>query len=188
MLNGIDPIIIFEFSKKVEPTFVGPTEPSLLQRFSIVSHDPTVVAFPPIPIYLSETLTGLFIESEDKSIDIDTETETLTNGGTPDVNQKGISSVVTVNLVGKKNSIGLSLLSAMVDLLYEKVTSKEYTITYLHGATTVFRGLLHSYNVSQNAENDKLSIKFEISKGSKQPVKPPGVPAVVPSTGTIPVG
>jgi hypothetical protein len=103
------------------------------------------------------------------------------------VSQKGISSVVAVNLIAKKNSLGLSLLSAMIDLLFDKVTSQEYSITYLHGATTVFRGVLHSYAVNQNSSNELLSIKIELSKGTKTPVKLPEIPVVPKATGALPL-
>lgn len=180
MLNGIDPIIIFQFSKLVT------TDGDPLIPVALAS--PIVVDYPPIPIYLSETLTGIYIDSEDKNVDLQTETETLTNGEAPDTNQKGIGSTVSINLVAKKNSIGLTLLSAMIDLLFEKVTSKEYAITYLHGATTVFRGLLQSYSVNQNASSELMTIKIDLTRGTKQPTKPNQIVSVPGSTGTLPGG
>ena len=63
------------------------------------------------------------------------------------------------------------LLSSLMDTLMDKVTSKEYAITYLHGATTIFFGLLHTFSVEQTSQNELLSIKIELSKGSKQPVQ-----------------
>lgn len=188
MLGGLDPVIIFQFSRNVDSDFIGPPEPSPLARIPIISQIPTVVDEPPIPIYLSENFTGIFIDNEDKNIDIQTETETLSNGGTPDVNQKGIANIVTINLLAKKDSIYLALLSVMADVCYEKVTSKEYSITYLHGPIIVFRGLVHSIGLSQNADNDLMNVKIEITKGSKNPTKPSGVPTVPGFTGTIPGG
>jgi hypothetical protein len=183
MLGGIDPVIIFQFSKLADTGFGD-----FISKIPVISQIPTVIAQPPIPIYLSETLTGIYIDSEDKNVDIETETESLSDGSTPEVNQKAIGSVVSINLVAKKNSLGLTLLSAMIDLLYEKVTSKEYAITYLHGATTVFRGVLHSYSVNQNASNELLTIKIELSRGQKQPQKAAGIPSVPGVIGTLPGG
>lgn len=183
MLGGIDPVIIFQFSKLADTGFGD-----FISKIPVISQIPTVIAQPPIPIYLSETLTGIYIDSEDKNVDIETETESLSDGSTPEVNQKAIGSVVSINLVAKKNSLGLTLLSAMIDLLYEKVTSKEYAITYLHGATTVFRGVLHSYSVNQNASNELLTIKIELSRGQKQPQKPAGIQSVPGVIGTLPGG
>lgn len=167
MLNGIDPIIIFQFNKALPESVT-----QALAKIPIVSEIPASLPLPPIPIYLSENLTGLFIDTESKSVDIDTNVETLTDGTAPEITQKGISSIVSVSLTANKNSIGLSLLSAMIDLLFEKCSSREYSITYLHGATTIFRGLLQSYQVSQSADTDLLNIQFEISKGQKTPEPP----------------
>lgn len=181
MLGGVDPIIIFQFSK------LAPIAGETISKIPVISKIPTLIEMPPIPIYLSQTLTGLHIDAEDKNVDIETETQTMTDGTTPAVDQKGISSMITINLLAKKDSVGLSLLSAMIDQIFDKVTSKEYAITYLHGPITVFRGVLHSFAVNQTASNDLLSIKIEISKGQKQPTKAPEVPTVKPSTGLVPL-
>jgi hypothetical protein len=182
MLNGIDPIIIFQFKKAF------PSVSDALAKIPLVSQIPTVVEAPPIPIYLSEDLTGLFIDSESKSIDSDTTTETKTDGSAPDINQKGINSVVKIEIVANKNSLGLTLLTALSDLLYEKLTSKEYSVTYLNGAVTVFNGLIHSFSIQQSANNELYNISIEISRGQyKSPTKVELVPTVSPSTGALPL-
>ena len=173
MLNGIDPIIIFQFSKLANTALA-----SVIGRIPIVSEIPTLIPMPPIPIYLSETLTEIQVDNESKNVDLETNTETMSDATTPDVNQRGIGNVVSINLTAKKSSVGVTLLSAMIDQLFDKATSKEYAITYLHGPITVFGGVLHSYSVEQGADNDLLSIKIELSKGQQQPVKPPGIPSV----------
>lgn len=188
MLGGIDPVIIFQFSRNVDESFVGPPEPSPIARIPVISQIPTVVDEPPIPIYLSESFTGIYIDTEDKNIDIQTETETRTDGQAPDVNQKGIANIVTVNLLAKKTSIYLAVLSVMSDVLFDKVTSKEYAVTYMHGPIIVFRGLLHSISLSQNSDNDLMSVKIEITKGSKNPTKASPIAAVPGSTGILPGG
>lgn len=181
MLNGIDPVIIFQFAK------LAPSLGSTVQKIPLISEIPTLIEMPPIPIYLSEKLTGIYIDSEDKNVDISTDTETKSDGSDPDVNQKGIGTTVAINLTAKKDSLGLALLSAMIDQLFDKVTSKEYAITYMHGPITVFRGVLHSYAVNQNAENELLSIKIELSKGAKQPQKPDTTVVVPKTTGAVPL-
>lgn len=166
MLNGIDPVIIIQLSK------LAPNVGEFLkEKIPSSARVPTLLEQPPIPIYLSESLTGLFIDSEDKNVDINTDIETLSDGSQPEVNQKGIGSSVTVQLKGKRDSVGLILLSAVMDLVFEKVTSKEYSVTYMHGATTIFRGNVMGYQVNQNAGSDLLSVSLTISKGQKQPSK-----------------
>jgi hypothetical protein len=181
MLAGIDPIIIFQFKK------LAPSLGAVLSKIPVVSDQKTLIEMPPIPIYLSEKLTGIYIESEDKIVDIETDTETLSDGKEPEVSQKGISSTIAINLVARKDSLGLALLSSMIDIAFDKATSQEYSITYLHGPIIVFRGLLQSYQANQNSSNELLSIKMEITKGGKSPVKVPDVPVVPRVQGVVPV-
>lgn len=179
MLNGLDPIIIFHVAK------LAPSLGDLIAKIPVISQIPSVVELPPIPIYLSEEFFGLYIDSEEKSVDISTDFQTKSDGSTPDVNQTGVSSVVTVNLIGKKDSISLILLSALMDYVFDKVTSKEYAITYIHGPTTIFRGLLQNFSVSQQANTDLLTIKIELTKGQKQPTPASSVPTVNPVNTSI---
>lgn len=183
MLGGLYPVIIFQFSK------LAPSVGETLSRIPLISQIPTVIDQPPIPVYLNEQTFGIAIDSESKKVDIETDTETLTNGETPDVNQKAIQSGVEISITGKQDALALILLSSLIDLVFEKVTSKEYSISYMHGATTIFRGVLHSYSIETIEGTDKLSIKLVISRGSKNPAKPNAVGSVPNSgTGPIPVG
>lgn len=182
MLNGIDPIIIFQFSK------LSPEASTALARVPVISKIPTLVDAPPIPVYLSEEITGVYIDTEDKTIEIETTVEGKADGATPDVSQKPLGETLTINLVGNKNSLGLTLLSAMSGLILDKAISKEYAITYLHGAITIFRGLLNSFAVTQQANSDLLQIKIELSRGEvKTPKKPDDVPIVPKVTGVVPL-
>lgn len=181
MLGGIDPIIIFQFAK-LAPSF-GET----VSKIPVLSKVPTLIEMPPIPVYLSENITGLFIDTESKSVDLETDTETMTDGSAPEVTQKGIQSGIEVNIMARKDSLGLTLISALIDQVFDKATSKEYAITYLHGPVTIFRGLLHSYAVEQSAENELLRIRINLSKGSKTPAKPSEIPVVGKVTGGLPL-
>lgn len=179
MLNGLDPIIIFNF-KKIPAGVEGN------EKIPLVASIVNAIPLPAIPIYLSERLTGVYIDSEDKNIDIHTETKTLSDGGAPEADQRGISSIVTINMIASKNSLGVALFSALADLVFPKVTSKEYSITYLHGAVTVFGGLLNSFSITQNANDDRFNIVLSLIK--PPPVATKTIPEVAKNTGTIPVG
>lgn len=172
MLNGLDPIILFNFYKST------PTQLQSLAKIPLVADIVDTIGLPPIPVYLSEKLTGLYIDNEDKNIDIQTSTETLSSGETPIVQQKGINSTVRINLIASRDSIGVTLLSAMADLIFQKVTSKEYSITYLHGAITVFGGLLHSFSINQNANDDLYNISIELARGGISTAEPTKLPVI----------
>lgn len=184
MLGGLDPIIIFELYKTEDSTQADSTGKIPVGTKRTLSFARQAV----IPIYLSENLTGLFISKEDKSVDIGTDTETFIDGSAEDVLQKGIGAGVNITIHCKKDSIATMIFSSVVDLLFEKVTSKSYSITYLHGATTIFRGVMHKFSSSQSADNDLLEITIELSKGQKQPTATQQVPTVAGSSGPIPVG
>ncbi len=182
MLNGVDPIIIFNLKKKIpDPTFVGPNKPTI----PIVAAVENSIDLPLVPLYLSERITGIYIDSESKTMDIDTTVDTLSSGETPNINQRGIQNSVKIEMIARSSSIGVSLFSAMADLIFPKVTSKEYSITYLHGAITVFQGLIHSFSITQNSENDLYKISLELIKPSAL-LKAP-VPTVLKQTGTVPL-
>lgn len=187
MLGGIDPVIIFQFSKKVPSTFVGPTAPSFVAKIPLVSQVPTFVQQPPIPIYLSRQITGLIIGSEERNIDIATDVETTTDGSTSVVTQKGINSTLSVTLIGRKNAVGISLVTAMMDQLFEKATSGEYAVSYFHGAMTIFRAKIQSFSASQEPGTDKIELKIELTKGQKDPEVKAAVPEVSRFTGAVPV-
>lgn len=181
MLNGIDPIILFNFFE------LTPSLEKTLQKIPIISKVVDKVDLAPIPIYLSERISGMYIDSEDKSIDIETTTETLADGSDPQVDQKGLASTVRINLVASKNSVGVTLLAAMADLCLKKVTSKEYSIDYLHGAVTVFGGVLHSFQISQVADNDLYNISIELSRSGVKTKAKASVPEVEANSGVIPL-
>ncbi len=184
MLNGVDPIIIFNFKKKISADVPLGKFPMTEAEAMADQASKPLIDLPFIPIYLSEKLTGVYIDTEHKNIDIDTNIETLTSGNAPITQQRGIQSTVKIEMFAKRDSIGISLFAALSDLIFPKVTSKEYSITYLHGAVTVFGGLLHSFSIQQNSNNELYNISLELIKPA--PVK--GLVPIVPKlTGAIPL-
>ncbi len=155
MLNGIDPIIIFEFSKNISEKGASgvPVAKSILTKLPL----------PFIPIYLSEAITGIAIESEEKNIDIDTSVETPLNDDEI-INQRAIGNVIKISMVASKDSIGLTFLSAMSDKIVPMITSREYAITYVHGAIVVISGYLHSFSITQNSNDTLFHITLELIK------------------------
>lgn len=184
MLNGLDPIIIFQLMK------LTPAAQETLASIPLLSRLNPKTPLPPIPIYLSEKITGLYIDSESKNIDIDTKNDSSAIGDPALVTQNSIGSVLTVNLIGSSDSLALTILLALMEILLDKVNSQEYQITYMHGAFTVFGGLIHGFSIEQNPNDSRYHIKLEIAKGraksKAQQVgeKPDAVR--LPSTGSTP--
>lgn len=180
MLNGIDPIIIFNFKKIIPAATVTKAETPL-------TDDQPSILLPVIPMYLSERLTGVLINSESKSVIIQTDTETKSNGTKPENNQKGVENTVKIEMTASKDSIGVSLFGAMSDLIFEKVTSKEYSITYLHGAVTVFGGLLHGFSINQSDDSDLYKMTLELIKPAATATQATGITNVPKVTGAVPL-
>jgi len=160
-LNGIAPIILIQFSKSI------PGLDEVLAKIPLASDVVAKIGLPPIPIYLDEKLTGIVIDTELKSIEIDTKIDTATDGSTPAVNQKALGSTVTVTAWASQDSIGVTLLSALCDLILEKVTSQDYSISYLHGPIVLFNGLLHSLSFEPQQNDDRIRINLVLSRGGK---------------------
>lgn len=181
MLGGISPVIIFNFTKafpQIQSTFSTiPVVSTFVDKVGLVS----------LYVYLSEELTGLFIDTQSKNVDIQTDVETLSNGEEPQATQKGLANIVRVSLKARNDSIGIMLLSALIDQVFERVTSKEYSVTYFNGAVTVFEGLLQSFSIEESSENDLFQVSFEIHGGGTKTKPGASVPKVAKVTGAAPL-
>lgn len=171
MLNGVDPILIFRMKSKSLSKSVG----SLWAKMPLVSENSTLIDMPAIPVYLSQTLTGLLVLDEDKSLEITTDTQTLavadTDGETVETTQKGSASTVTISMTAKKNSIGWTLLAALLDTCFEKLSTREYSVSYLNGSTFIFDGLIDDLKTSTDSDTDKVNIVLTLTRGRKEPKK-----------------
>jgi hypothetical protein len=197
-LNGLSPIILFQLYKKVQTA-----APATQSKIPLVSDIAASVkaTYAVIPLYLDEQLTGIMVDTESKNIDIETKPDGLTSGEAGPVNQKPLGSITTVNLIAKRDSVGLTILLALSELLLDKAVSQEFEVTYINGAITVFGGLIHSFSFDQGGNDDLLKLKLEIARGrpksksvvveqdpnatrlaSTGSVPPAGAPTVTPST------
>jgi hypothetical protein len=192
MLNGIDPLIIFEFSKDVDPDAKKELQNCLKDCLGgkgvpVQAREPEKEWLPPIPVYLSEKITGLYIDSTQKNIDIETTVEPTADDEDPIVNQKGVNSTITLNMVASSKSIGLTLMLALSDLIFKRVTEKDYRVTLFYGAVTIFGGYLRTFAVTQTADNDLYQITLELTSGKIATQDKPQTPTVPKITGATPL-
>jgi hypothetical protein len=184
MLGGIAPILIFTF-----PPALGIDLTKLLGGIPLIG-DALADIGVPIPIYLDENLTGVYIESESKALDIDTDIVPVyrTNGSVSNfINQSGINNLVTINMLANKDSLILSVLLALNDMVFSKLVSGKYKLSYINGTTLIFGGLLHSFSVNSNSDDTLLKITMQIQKNNQnkpsiitQYLNVPAVPGVTP--------
>ena len=186
MLNGVDPILIFHFYNKDSSSFLaGLGVPDSISNAAGI----------PVPIYLSEAQTGIYVTSETGGLDIQTEVEPVVEKdpitqetAAPKINQKALDSTVTINMIAKRDSILLTALLASANLILKKIVSKEYGITYLNKTTVIFGGLLNRFQTTINENDDLVRIELVISTSQQNNTKTPTGPAPIPvKTGTVPL-
>ncbi len=162
MLNGIAPLLIFhlypEASSAAAKTLAG-----IPKVGDFISQNVGI----PIPIYLDRRLTGIQLDNENKGIDVDTEFRQSFDPEVPSKYvQKGLNSLVSINMIAQKDSILLTVLLALSDQIFQRVVRQSYGISYLHGPTAIFNGLLHGFSSSVSADDDLYRIVLQISKAN----------------------
>lgn len=181
MLNGVAPIFLFNFFKLTESAQAS------INKIPVVATIVNAIGLPPIPLYLDEKLTGIYVDSESKNIDLETDMEASKDGKATSVRQRPVNSSVSIEMLANKDSLGLTILSAMMDVILPRVTSREYSISYLHGAVTVFNGQLNSFAINQNADNDLYRISINLTRSSQATILPSPIPVVGKTTGAVPL-
>jgi hypothetical protein len=182
MLGGVAPILIFSFSPQITQSAFGgiagiPVVGDVLPNLGI-----------PIPLYLDENLTGIYVESESKAIDIDTNVQPRYDGKPPSIDQRGLQNLVTVNLIATQQSVVLTVILGLIDMIFQRVVQASYKVSYINGATTVFGGLLHGFQTQQGSNDNLIHITLQIQKGKENVPNPPNVTSVLPKiTGATPV-
>ncbi len=156
MLNGIAPLFIFNFYKALPQLDVSgvPVVSLFFDKIPLV----------PIPIYLDEKLTGIFIQNEDKHTDCETVIQPKIDGSAGEVTQRGINSSVTIQMLARTDSAIVSILIAMADIIFDKLVKQEYSVTYINKSITVFGGLLQNFSVVQNKNNNLYEISITVAK------------------------
>lgn len=168
-----DPVLVIYFEPSKETVVAGKSTPF-------------------IPVYLSEKLTGLYVDTERSGLSISTDnivSVTKKEDGTKvfgnlEVQQKGETQKVEVGLIGRRNSMGLNLLLPMLKTIYDNVMAKkDYRIAYFHTNTLIFDARLADLDVNQSRENDLVAIDIGLEvaplqeKETNDPVKVVANPA-----------
>lgn len=166
MLNGVAPILIFHFYNK--------DVAGLLSGIPFGAEIGDAVGIP-VPIYLDERITGIYVDSESRGVDLVTEVEPVldkdpTTGEVqkPQVKQTALDSQITVYMFARRDSIMLTAFLALSDMVLSRVVSQEYGITYLNKSTTIFNGLLQRFSTSNGADDDLIRIEMTFSNAKQE--------------------
>jgi hypothetical protein len=183
MLEGVAPLLVFNF----QPVSLA-SAVTALAGIPIIGSTVSNLVGIPVPLYLDEKLTGIYVESETKAIDIDTNVQARSDGKPPSVDQRGLNNLVTINMIASRDSVILAVLLALNDQVFSKVVAKNYSINYFNGITTIFGGLLHGFSTTTGTNDDLIRITMQISKANSQSTAPSNVISVLPKvTGALPV-
>lgn len=186
MLNGVDPLLIFHFYNKGALDFLSdiPFAKTITNLVGV-----------PIPIYLSERLTGIYVDTETRGIDVTTKVDPTTEKDpltleveTPTVTQTAIDSTVQISMFATRDSILLTALIAMAEMILSRLITQEYGISYINGSTVIFNGLLHRFQTTINRNDDLVRIDFTLSNAKKDsPTPKVGPVPVTKVTGALPL-
>lgn len=190
MLAGLDPLLVITLKNKGILDFFGPS--SLTPGLGDVVLDAIGL---PIPIYLSERLTGIFVDSETRSIDVTTRIDPITTKNpltldveTPVVSQTSRDSQLTVNLLCRKGSILLTAILALMDIIVDRLVSGEYSISYMNGSTVIFGALLHRFGTSVSFDNDLIKMELVLSTAAKEDPTPKAAVSALPKVAGTTLG
>lgn len=168
-LGGIAPLIIFHFpslSSTVSDALQG------LNGIPFIGNKLATSIGTPIPIYLDKNLSGIVILSESQGLDVQEDTQPRTDGKPPIVNQKGLNSLVTIEMRAQKDSIVLTAIQSFADIIFSKVVQRNYSISYLSGSNTVFNALLHQFQTQVNPDDDLVQVTIQLSKANQKTPTP----------------
>lgn len=186
MLGGVDPILIFTFPQAPPPAPAGGVPVATQSAFDWLAQNVGI----PIPIYLSERGTGIYVESESGSLAIDTVAEKKYDE-TSKANvtyQRAIQNDVTVNLFAKRDSILLSVLLAMTDIIFQKIIGTNYNVAYINGPTVILNGLLQGFSRNTGLDDNLIRLSLHLSKAKEQKKLLTSSRDIAKNTGSIPVG
>lgn len=126
----------------------------------------------PLPVYLSEKLTGLCVDNESDSLTLSTDyVPKLTQDGAlsafggydVQVQQKGDTQQTRITLVGNKNSPGLNLLLPLLKTIMSYVFArKHYKIAYFHQNVLIFNARLAAYEMEPGSNDTKVTINITL--------------------------
>lgn len=160
-LNSVSPLIIFTL-KAVNP-FAG--QANLTGISSIANDIISVAGGLPIPIYLDESITGMAVDSEDRTLALETLTQQPQNGEKATLNQRGVTADLAINIECKKTSLFTQVILALAEQAYDLAVAKGCVVSYFHGAETLINGVLASFVTSQSADTEIMKIQIRVNKG-----------------------
>ncbi len=186
MLNGVDPLLIINLYNYGILDILNPASEL---------GDPSHAIPIPIVLYLSERVTGIYVDSETRGIDVETKIDPTTAKDPttlevlpPVVSQTSSDSQVTVNLLATTDCILLTAILALMDMIVARLVTAEYSIHYINGATCIFGAKLHRFSTSVSRNDNLVRIELTLSTAAKEtPTPKTPVESIAKFQGAIPL-
>ena len=140
MINGIAPLFIFTWKK------------------------PDGTSGIPIPIYLDEDLTKIYVDESDESLSINTETlADIDEQNAVKIVQKGLTQKTTISTILRDNSIvGFILLPLLKTIASKVLSDLDYNIAFIDKSIVIFEAKLVGYQKKQSREDDLIRFNIEL--------------------------
>jgi hypothetical protein len=153
-LNGIAPIIIFNFFKEIPI-------PAFLQGFT----KRTTIPLIPIPIYLDENLTKICINDYDRETTIDGLRDGVSSY------ERVSADVVNLKFVANKSNIVMTAITALIDVIVQNnVENKTYSITVFYDNIFILGAALENFNSRLIEGTDEREISIRLANRPKEKV------------------
>lgn len=161
-LGGLAPIIIFTFYKPI-PNFLAGLLPSSITRIPLL----------PIPVYLDEKVTGVQLDDYDRTITIDVMREGVS------AFERVSGDVVHLKFHAKKNSIVLTVLTALIDRVMKtfdenvvpKLDDRNYSLTIFYDNIFILDASLEEFSTRLKDGTDLREFSFTFSKRSEKKIE-----------------
>lgn len=180
MLNGTYPVIIFYLDKKIGSIMKGKIGDTAagIAKDGIFGEKVNNMGIA-IPLYISESLTGILHLSQsykttfsndseadtgaaDISGDISVNASTAIQSTT--IKQRPRSNGVDIAFQANRNSIGINILLPTLDLLFQRAIAGDYYISYFNQNVILFKSKLASFTAEENKENTLVDINISLLK------------------------
>lgn len=160
MLGGDVPLIIFHF--------YTPNALAFASKLPIVSAETVDTVGFPVPIYLSEGVTGIFVDTESKSLDVETSVQARADGKKPIVDQRIANSALNVRLFARSDSTLINVLRSISGMALALVAAKGCKVSYFNGPVVIIKGLLEGLVESTNKDNNEIEFDLKISDANQE--------------------
>ncbi|WP_424244950.1 hypothetical protein Dip510_000058 [Elusimicrobium posterum] len=148
MLNGIAPVFLIYLTEKDGDlsTYKG------LLPFKT-----------PLPIYLDER-TEIYVDRQHSSLSTNIDTIVDVNENNKlEVLQNNETQRISIDLVGRKNNVGLNLMLPLFKTLFEfTLYGKRYNIAYFNDNVFTMNARLVSFDTTEHRDNDLVTISITL--------------------------